>query len=104
LDMSELLTPLSTQLGLGGIGGFAVGYSMKKVAKLTAIIIGLAFLGLQYLAYKGIISINYNALKSWASSLIGQASSAQGWIIDIFANMPYAAAFTGGFLFGLKKG
>ena len=43
--MSELLTPLSTQLGMGGIGGFAVGYSLKKLAKLTAIIIGFAFDG-----------------------------------------------------------
>ena len=102
--MSELLTPLSTQLGLGGIGGFAVGYALKKLAKLTAIIIGFAVVGLQYLAYKGIISINYTAMKSWASSLIGQASSAQGLIIDIFANLPYAAAFTGGLILGLKKG
>ncbi|MBA7642278.1 hypothetical protein ES703_49967 [subsurface metagenome] len=102
--MSELLTPLSTQLGMGGIGGFAVGYSLKKLAKLTAIIIGFAFVGLQYLAYKGIIAINYAALKSWASSLMGQAGDAQGLIVDIFANVPYAAAFTGGFLLGLKKG
>jgi len=102
--MSELLTPLSTQLGMGGIGGFAVGYALKKVAKLTAIIIGLAFVGLQYLANKGIIAINYTALKSWASSLIGQAGDAQGLIIDLFANVPYGVAFTGGFLLGLNKG
>ena len=104
MDMSELLTPLSTQLGLGGIGGFAVGYSMKKVAKLTAIIIGFAVVGLQYLAYKGIIAINYTAMKSLTADLIGQAGAAQGLIVDIFANVPYAAAFTGGFLLGLKKG
>ena len=104
MDMSELITPLTTQLGIGGIGGFVVGYSMKKVAKIVAFFMGLAFLGLQYLAYKGIININYTAMKSLTADLIGQADAAQGLIIDIFANVPYAAAFTGGLILGLKKG
>ena len=102
--MSELLTPLTTQLGIGGIGGFVVGYSMKKVAKITAFFIGLAFLGLQYLAYKGIIAIDYTAMKDLSADLIGQAGAAQGVIVDILANVPYAGAFTAGFLIGLKRG
>jgi len=104
LDTLELITPLATQLGIGGISGFCVGYAMKKVAKLTAIILGLGFIGLQYLAYNGIIAIDYTALKSWASSLIGEAGEAQGLIIDIFANVPFGTGFAGGILLGLKQG
>ena len=104
MDTLELIIPLATQLGIGGISGFFVGYAMKKVAKLTAILIGLFFIGLQYLAYKGIIAINYTALKIWASSLIGQAGDAQGLIIDIFANVPFGAGLAGGILLGLKQG
>ncbi len=104
MDMSELITPLATQLGIGGVAGFCVGYAMKKVAKLAAIILGFAFIGLQYLAYKGIIAIDYTALKSWASSLIGQAGEAQGFIIDLFANLPFGTGLAGGLLLGLKQG
>ena len=104
LDTLELITPLATQLGIGGVAGFCVGYAMKKVAKLAAMMLGVFFIGLQYLAYKGIIAIDYNALKSWASSLVGEAGEAQGLIIDIFANLPFGTGLAGGILFGLKKG
>jgi uncharacterized membrane protein (Fun14 family) len=60
----NLVTPLVAQLGVGGVGGLAVRYAVKKVAKLAAFITGLAFLLLQYLAYKDIISINYGALEA----------------------------------------
>jgi len=104
LDTLELITPLATQLGIGGVAGFCVGYAMKKVAKLAAIILGIIFIGLQFLAYNGIIAIDYTALKSWASSLIGEAGEAQGFIIDIFANLPFGTGLAGGILLGLKKG
>jgi len=104
LDTLELITPLATQLGIGGVAGFCVGYAMKKIAKLAAIILGVVFIGLQYLAYNGIIDIDYTALKSWASSLIGEAGEAQGLIIDIFANVPFGTGLAGGILLGLKKG
>ncbi len=102
--MSELITPLVTQLGIGGIAGFCVGYAVKKVAKLAAVLLGVAFIGLQYLAYKGIIAIDFTALKSWASSLIGQAGEAEGFIIDLFANLPFGTGLAGGLLIGLRKG
>ena len=104
MDMSELITPLVTQLGIGGIAGFCVGYAVKKVAKLAAVLLGVAFIGLQYLAYKGIIAIDFTALKSWASSLIGQAGEAEGFIIDLFANLPFGTGLAGGLLIGLRKG
>ena len=104
MDTLELINPIVTQLGIGGISGFFMGYAMKKVAKLTAIIIGLAFIGLQYLAYEGIIAIDYTALKVWASNLIGQAGDAQGVVVAIFANVPFGTGLAGGILLGLKQG
>ena len=77
---------------------------MKRVAKLTAILLGVAFIGLQYLAYEGIIAIDYTSLKNWASSLMGEAGEAQGFITAIFANVPFGAGFSGGILLGLKQG
>ncbi len=102
METLEFITPLATQLGIGGITGFCVGYATKKVAKLAAILLGLGFLTLQYLAYKGIIAIDYTAMKIWASSLIGEAGEAQGFITAIFANLPFGTGFAGGIALGLK--
>jgi uncharacterized membrane protein (Fun14 family) len=42
----EILTPLLTQLGVGGVAGLCTGYTLKKMGKIVAFIVGLAFIGL----------------------------------------------------------
>ena len=64
--MNEVF-PRGYQLGIGGVGGFVVGYATKKLSKLIAIIVGLALIGLIYLNVKSVISINYDAL--WKGSV-----------------------------------
>ena len=54
--------PVGSQIGIGGLGGIIVGYALKKIAKILAVLLGLMFVGLQYLAYRGIIGINYDRL------------------------------------------
>ena len=102
--MVEVLTPLLTQLGVGGIAGLCVGYALKKIGKLVAIILGIAFIGLELLAYYGIININYTALSDWANGVIGQVGIAEGVLTTIIGNLPFAASFLGGFALGLKIG
>jgi len=104
LELSNILTPLAGEIGVGGIGGFLTGWAMKKAAKMVAVIIGMAFLGLQYLAYKNIIAIDYGALQTWASELVGQAGSAQNRLVDFIAHAPFGAAAIGGFYLGLQRG
>ena len=41
--MSEILTPVVYQLGLGGIGGFIVGYAIKKIVKICLPLIRKVF-------------------------------------------------------------
>lgn len=98
------MTPLAGEIGVGGIGGFLSGWALKKAAKMVAVLIGVAFLGLQYLAYRDIISIDYGALQSWVNELAGQASGTQSLLIDFIAHAPFGAAFVGGFYLGLQKG
>lgn len=100
----SLITPLVTQLGVGGIGGLAVGYAIKKVAKIVAFIIGLAFLMLQYLAFKDIISINYGALEAWANDMVSNVGAAEGILTTMIANLPFASSFVVGLGIGLKMG
>jgi uncharacterized membrane protein (Fun14 family) len=100
----SIITPLVTQLGVGGIGGLSVGYAIKKVAKIVAFIVGIAFLGLQYLAYKDIISINYGALEVWANQIVANAGAAEGVLTAMIANLPFATSFIVGMGIGLKMG
>ena len=103
-ETPSILTPLIAQLGVGGVGGLCVGYAVKKVAKVVAVIIGLFFLGLQYLAYRGIIDVNYAALEEWGADALGSAVAAEGLLRAMIANLPFAASFIVGFGMGLKMG
>ncbi len=102
--MVEILTPLLTQLGVGGVAGLCVGYALKKVGKIVAFILGLAFIGLELLAYKGIIDIHYDALIEWGQEMFGQMGVLEGLMTLIIANMPFAASFLVGLAIGLKMG
>lgn len=102
--MSELLSPLIYQLGAGGILGFVVGYAIKKVLKLLALIVGFFALILIYLGYVGIINVNYDKLTETVEGLIGNVGGASEWLSPIIANLPFAGSFVVGAALGLKKG
>lgn len=104
LELSNLLTPLAGEIGIGGVGGFLVGYATKKAAKMLAVLIGITFLGLQYLAYKNIIAIDYMALQNFANELVGQAAGTQSILTDLIVHAPFGASFVGGVYLGLQKG
>jgi uncharacterized membrane protein (Fun14 family) len=100
----SVLPQLGFQLGAGGIGGFIVGYAVKKISKLIALVIGLFLIALIYLGTQGIISINYGALWEWVSSSFGLANSAFSWLVGVISLLPFAGSFVVGFLLGFKMG
>ncbi len=92
-----------TTLGAGGIAGWAVGYTLKKVAKIFALILGVTFISLQYLAYKNIITVDWNKVQN-AVDKQHLEQSAQGFMSIITYNLPFAGTFLIGFWLGFKKG
>ena len=100
--MVEIITPLLTQLGVGGVAGLCVGFALIKLGRVLAFILGIAFIGLQYLAYKGIIAINYSAFIDWANGLFAQVGVLEGIFGVIIGNLPFAGAFVAGFYIGVK--
>lgn len=90
-------------LGGGGIAGWAVGFTLKKFAKLAALVVGIGFLSLQLLAFNKFITIDWNAIKSAVpdESLERSATS----IMSIITyNLPFAGSFVIGFWLGFRKG
>ena len=71
--MSEIITPVVSQVGLGGVCGFVVGFALKKLTKLFIVVIGLFVLALLYLSINGVININYSALWTTVANGIGVA-------------------------------
>jgi uncharacterized membrane protein (Fun14 family) len=102
--MSEIATPLVFQLGTGAVGGFLVGYAIKKVAKLIAVLIGVFFLVLIYLSWRGILAVNYEKLREAVSGWLGAAEQTVGWLTPIIAHLPFAGSFLVGFFLGFKMG
>ena len=102
--MSAVLPSVVYQLGVGGIGGFIVGYAIKKISKLIVVLMGLFIIFLLYLGTSGIIIINYEQLWNALTSLLGPASQAAAWFVGLISLLPFMGSFLTGFLLGFKLG
>ena len=102
--MSEIVSPLVYQLGLGGVGGFIVGYAIKKISKLIVILMGLFIIALLYLGINGIISVNYGMLWNAMAGWLGLAGQATSWLIGLVSLLPFVGSFLVGFALGFKFG
>ena len=59
----ESFGPTAATLGGGFFVGILIGYALKKVIKIVAVIVGLLLAGLAYLQYHQVASINWNKLQ-----------------------------------------
>jgi len=109
LDTSGLATLLMSQVGFGGTLGFLLGYGLKKVAaivlKIVALISGLFMLGLTWLAWIGVITINSNAFATTAGNSFANALTALAASLAFLGQIvPLGGSFGLGFYLGAKKG
>src|ERR687897_1679090 len=94
LNMSivESFGPTAATMGGGFFAGVLLGYALKKVIKLVAVIVGLFLAGLAYLQYHQIASINWNKLQTVSEGAITTLSNAITQISEISGNGHVAAA------------
>lgn len=64
------VTPLLGTVGFGGIAGFLVGFALKKIMKILAIIAGVFFAAVMYLQSQGILNINWVKLQTVSEPMI----------------------------------
>jgi uncharacterized membrane protein (Fun14 family) len=98
--------------------GVLIGYALKKVIKLAAVIVGLFLAGLAYLQYHQIANINWNKLQTISEAAITTLSNA---IVQIPATgnsgdqastylamtnfgIPLTGSMSAGFTIGFMKG
>jgi uncharacterized membrane protein (Fun14 family) len=62
--------PLVSTIGFGGIAGFLVGFALKRIMKILAVIAGVFFAALMYLESQGIMNIHWDKLQIISNSIL----------------------------------
>ncbi len=100
----DALRPLLPDLSVGALLGFATALALKAVGRVVLIVVGLLFIALQLLSYFDIVSVNWLQLQTLAEPALRRGGEQGGeWLQRVLlANLPFAGAFTAGFVLGLR--
>ena len=102
LVVSEAFAPILFQLGVGGIGGFFIGFAIRKVVRV-ALIIGIIVFSLMFLAFSNVIAIDYGGLVEMVSNFINAVNPALGLFTPLLALLPFVRSLIIGLIIGFKK-
>jgi uncharacterized membrane protein (Fun14 family) len=114
----DIVGSTATTIGGSFFAGILLGYAVKKVIKIAAVIVGLFLAGLAYLQNQQIASINWHKIEQISegaiitlantTTLIDSNSSNDGMGLAIISNfggvMPLAGSTSAGFTIGFLKG
>jgi uncharacterized membrane protein (Fun14 family) len=111
LDSQTIQTLLPAIGGFSGAAaiGALLGYGFKKLLKVLLVILAgiAAIVGipLGYLTYKGIITVNWNALYTLMQSTVTSSASFIASLIQtVSIGIPVLGGFGTGFAVGFQKG
>jgi uncharacterized membrane protein (Fun14 family) len=62
--------PFVSTIGFGGIAGFLVGFALKRIMKILAVIAGVFFAALLYLESQHIVNVNWDKLQTISNSVL----------------------------------
>jgi uncharacterized membrane protein (Fun14 family) len=110
---SESVSYIAATIGGGFFAGIVMGYALKKVVKLAAVVVGLFFAGIAYLQYQQILNINWNKLQiasqNTLSTLANTATQIPGFNSSdhttVLSNLgiPLTGSMATGFAVGFMK-
>jgi uncharacterized membrane protein (Fun14 family) len=93
--------------GGGFFAGVLIGYALKKVVKLIAVVVGLFLAGLAYLQYQQIVAISWNKiprlLQNAANALANATAEIPGFTSEHTAALTttnFGIPLTGGMVMG----
>ncbi len=95
---------LASQVGIGGILGFVIGYALKKILKFLLVLVGLFSALLLYLGFEGFVTIHYDKIEEVFTAFIENYGNEYALPSFIGTNIPLAGSFALGFAMGIKKG
>ena len=125
MSIVESFGPTAATIIGGFFVGVLIGYAVKKVIKILAVIVGLFLAGLAYLQYHQVANVNWNKLHqvsegalttlgnvttqipgiSSSSSADGHAASATASSLAMTSfGIPLTGSMSAGFTIGFMKG
>ena len=72
----EHMGSVGVTIGGGFFAGILIGYALKKVVKVVAVVVGLFFAGLVYLQYQQIIDIKWAKLQEVSQNAVTTLANA----------------------------
>ena len=112
----EHVGSIAATISGGFFVGILIGYALKKVVKVVAIVVGLFLAGLVYLQYQQIVAINWNKIPRLSQNLATTFANATTQIPGFnssdhagalaFTNfgIPLTGSLSMGFVIGFMKG
>ena len=103
------ISSIGAVTGSGFLGGILLGYALKKVGKVIAVIVGLCIAGLVYLQYQQIASVNWDKIEGTIIGLANAITSTfNDYSIESLAmtnlGIPLTSGMSAGFAIGFLKG
>ena len=70
------IMPFVSTIGFGGIAGFLIGFALKRIMKILAVIAGVFFAAIIYLESQHIVNVNWDKLQTVSNSILSTITSA----------------------------
>jgi uncharacterized membrane protein (Fun14 family) len=122
MSIIESFAPTAATIGGGSFfEGLHIGYAIKKIIKIVAILAGLFLAGLAYLQYHQIANINWNKLQQVSEGMLttvanltmqipgisggdGHAAATASSLAITNFGIPLTGSMSAGFTIGFMKG
>jgi uncharacterized membrane protein (Fun14 family) len=119
---TEHFSTIAAIIGGGFFAGALIGFALKKVLKILAVVVGLFFAALAYLQYQQIVNINWSKLQETSHNAVTTLANATTQMSNHISNVtdnnnhttatltisnfgiPLTGSMAIGFAFGFMKG
>jgi uncharacterized membrane protein (Fun14 family) len=64
------IMPFASTIGFGGIVGFLIGFMLKRIMKILAVIAGVFFAALLYLESQHIVNVNWHKIQTISNGVL----------------------------------
>lgn len=95
---------LGLGFGSGGLIGAVVGFAVKKIASVLAIVLGVQLAALKFLETRGILHVDREALSAQLAAIGANAGEAPSWLLTALSTLSLGTGFVAGFLLGFRRG
>jgi uncharacterized membrane protein (Fun14 family) len=70
------IMPFISTIGFGGIAGFLIGFALKRIMKILAVIAGVFFAALLYLESQHIVNVNWDKIQTISNGVLSTIATA----------------------------